>query len=425
MFRRIGTAEVELGMFIQQLEGSWFKHPFWRKKFVLIDPRQLRDLQCSDIDGVIIDTEKGRDVVVEASEVPLERPVPRVLRPARFQQHSLGPVRTLPSAPAQPTAPFAPAVRREFGKALRVVGRTEMAVSRVFLESRLGKAVNVKRVEPVVEEVFQSLQENPHAFGGLMRCRDGVPTVYRHAMAVSALMISLAMRMKLAPREIRLAGMAGLMMDIGLGHLPESIQCPDGPLTTDARQDPHHIVLGYDILRAAEGLPEEIMQVCLNHHERMDGSGYPAGLGAASIDRFSRMAGICDSFDNLISFDGNGEALDPARALQVLADAQAQYDTDILAAFIESVGTYPVGSVVELRSGHLAMVVNGDPDGTDLPIVRTFYDLLSQRRVQGETVNLRHCYGQDRIVGIGNLSGLELDNMEALREAVMAEALKA
>lgn len=237
-------------------------------------------------------------------------------------------------------------------------------------------------------------------------------------------MISLAMRMKLTPPEIRTAGIAGLLMDIGLAHLQPGQTDANAPVLVAAIPDRQHTVTAHELLSACDGIPEEVLRVCLYHHERLDGSGYPLGLVGNTIDQFSRMAAICDTFDMLISLDNSGPSLDPAKALQTLADDSARFDPDILNAFIDSVGNYPIGSIVELRSGRLAMVVFADPEGADLPTVHTFYSLCDQRTLRGENIDLRNCCGQDKLIGTHPVQGLDLPDLQSLRETVMTATLK-
>lgn len=426
MLKRINLEDVRMGMFIEKLEGSWLKHPFWRTRFVLDDPTRLDELMQSDIPGVIIDTDKG-----------LDQAAPRTVRKTDSSASAAGhysPEHARPAAASQPTfAPPAPftfhsparaAMRREFGTAKRVAERSEKSLSRLFLDSRLGKVLKSETVAPIIDEIFGTLQHNPHAFNGLMRCKEGAPSVFRHAVTGAALMISLAMRMKLEPRQIRNAGTAGLLMDIGLAHIAE-----DEPAVTcinalSAEAEARHMVLSHDVLAAAGDMPEEVLQASLNHHERLDGSGFPAGLTGDSIGQFARIAAICDTFDHLVSPDEDGKASDPADALRVLVESPDKFDAAIVNAFVESMGIYPIGSIVELASGRLAMVVFADADMGDLPTVRTFYSLHTHKRLGGENIDLRHCFGRDRITGTATIDGLDLPAIGALRETLLTAALK-
>lgn len=419
MLKRISTDEVQLGMFIHKLEGSWFSHPFWKRKFRLDDPGMLERLRASDVDGVIIDTTRGNRPPEEQAEAPIVSG-PRHAGMTLPQRHSgIAPV---PQRPGFARAPAAMPSAREFGKAKRAAGDALRVVSRAFIQVRLGKAIKVQDVEPVLDAVYASVQRNLYAFNGLLRCQNDNEPVYRHSLAVSALMIALARHMKFSPIDIRDAGMAGLLMDIGVGQLPVDLATVGGDyaqLRPDLREQ--HVVLGYTFLKAAGDIPEPVLRVILHHHERLDGSGYPQGLSGLAIEPLSRMAAICDAYDNLVS---GSDKLDPADALSRLREQPALFDSAILERFVETVGVYPIGSFVRLRSGRLAMVVDEDPSDTALPIVRTFWSLPLVRRLKGETIALAHCYGDDAIEGIADLSGLDLPEVGTLRESLLAAACK-
>ncbi|MGV3512527.1 MAG: HD-GYP domain-containing protein [Novosphingobium sp.] len=419
MLKRISTNEVELGMFIHKLEGSWFSHPFWKRKFRLDDPEMLERLRESDVSGVIIDTTKGNRRPPEQATATIISGPRHAGMPLQPRQGGVAPV---PQRPGFARAPAAMPGAREFGRAKRAAGDALRVVSKAFIQVRLGKAIKVQDVEPVLDAVYASVQRNLYAFNGLLRCQNDNEPIYRHSLAVSALMIALARHMKFAPVDIRDAGMAGLLMDIGVGQLPVDLATVGGDyaqLRPDLREQ--HVVLGYSFLKAAGDIPEPVLRVILHHHERLDGSGYPQGLSGLAIETLSRMAAICDAYDNLIS---GPDQLDPADALRRLREQPALYDAAILERFVETVGVYPIGSFVRLQSGRLAMVVDEEPSDTTLPIVRTFWSLPLARRLKGETIALAHCYGDDSIEGIANMSDLDLPDIGTLRESLLAAACK-
>jgi HD-GYP domain-containing protein (c-di-GMP phosphodiesterase class II) len=421
MLKRISTGDVQLGMFIHKLEGSWFRHPFWKRRFLLEDPAMLDRLRESDVDGVIIDTERGADTP--------ERVLEPAMTVSAFRHSRMPAPQHRPShVPSRPTfvraTPPLP-IAREFGRARRAAGDALRVVSKAFIEVRLGKAIKICDVEPVLDAIYASVQRNLYAFNGLLRCQTDNEQVYRHSLAVSALMIALARHMRYSPLDIRDAGMAGLLMDVGVGQLPVDLSLTGGDymlLRPDLREQ--HVVLGYTFLKAAGDIPEQVLRVILHHHERLDGSGYPQGLSGKAIEPLSRMAAICDAYDNLISGGNDADRIDPADAIRVLREQPDKFDADILERFVETVGVYPIGSFVRLRSGRLAMVIDEDPLDTALPTVRTFWSLPLARRLRGETIALAHCYGEDAIEGVADLSGLDLPEPARLRKSLLAAACK-
>lgn len=427
MLKRISTHEVELGMFIHKLEGNWFSHPFWKRRFLLDDPGLLERLQGSDVGAVVIDVSRGKsmgDPPGRASQIisgPRNAGEPA---PPSFmaRQERFAPV---PQRPGFARPPAAMPGAREFGRARRAAGDALRVVSKAFIQVRLGKAIRTQDIEPVLDAVYASVQRNLYAFNGLLRCQTDNEPVYRHSLAVSALMIALAKHMRMSPIDIRDAGMAGLLMDVGVGQLPVDLTSVGGDYTLlrpDLREQ--HVLLGYTFLKAAGDIPPQVLRVILHHHERLDGSGYPQGIAGAEIDTLSRMAAICDAYDSRIA---GGEAevrIDPAQAILDLRRQPEQFDPLILERFVETVGVYPIGSFVRLRSDRLAMVVDEDPADTALPTVRTFWSIPLAKRLKGETIALSHCYGEDAIEGIADLSGLDLPEIGKLREILLAAACK-
>jgi HD-GYP domain-containing protein (c-di-GMP phosphodiesterase class II) len=421
MLKRIDTVDVELGMFIHRLEGNWFRHPFWKARFLLEDENLLDRLRDSSVPGVVIDTARGRAPARSESPQAATSGTPVLQRGARraAAARARGLAEADGEAELRSLAPRTMA--REFGLANRVAAKSRRAIGRVFLQARLGKAVEASAVQPVVEDIFASIQRHPHAFNGLMRCKRDTEFIYRHALAVCALMISLGRAMKLSSDAIRMAGTIGLLIDLGVGHLPL-----DGEAPTDFRDiDPalfsDHVRIGYDILTAGH-CPEAVALACLHHHERIDGSGYPQGLAGDEISRFGRMAAICDSYDWLVDDSAGHAALDPAAAIEWMAQPAAGLDPELVELFTRAIGIHPIGSMVELASGRLAMVVAQDDDDPMGPRVRVFWSLRDRRALPPSDIALARCFGEDRIVGRAEAADLVPGELGPLRERLFAGA---
>jgi len=422
MLKRVETSELRLGMFIHKLEGSWFKHPFWKSKFLLEEMWMLEALQGSAVEAVIIDTERGLNNVPEREVAAVGAGSPPPLQ------------RGMPLAAPRPAANRFAAARvataKEFGTARKIAERHSKVVSRVFLEARLGRGISARNVDPLIEDIYASVQRNLYAFNGLLRCREDSEETYRHALATSALMIALARQMNLSAEETREAGMAGLLMDIGASQEtggpphPEDVWSGSGgDLEADAHC--HHVLAGHALLKAAGDIPDAVLKVCLRHHERLDGSGYPHRLSGHDIDPLSRMAAICDTYDLLVASREGRPGLDPAEAIRHMGEHCEGLDPAIMVDFIEMVGIYPIGAFVEVRSGRLAMVVDEDPSERALPTVFTFWSKPQDKKLKGEVIELSRCYGADEITGIAQLGGLDLPPLGALRQSLLAAYARA
>ena len=316
-------------------------------------------------------------------------------------------------------------IGQELGAAQAIAEKANENLNRTFTDARLGKALNVRTVEPVVNDILASARRNPQAFSGLMRCKLKNEVMFRHALSVSALMISLARKMKLSAQEIHDCGLAGLLLDIGVNYLPQTITPPFGDFrNTDPKIWQQHVMLGYRALSNDGDLPQSVLDACLQHHERIDGSGFPNGLAADQIAVVARMTAICDTFDFLLSKTTATAPLDPAMALQHMKAMDGAFDEDILCHFIESVGIYPVGSFVVLRSEKLAMVIDVDPKDHTRPILQAFYSLSKGERILPHRIALTNNADTDEITGIADLSDLGLPEDGLLREMIFLSAFK-
>lgn len=441
MLKRIDVTEVRLGMFIHKLEGPWLKHPFWRTKFLLTDPQTLADLRASDVEGVMIDVAKGDDVSGSSQAGGVVTKLRRSLVSATTPAGDAGSdvaervraerMRKLVSTRSN-VVPFnarstgSLSVAREVGHARAVVARANRVLSAVFEQARLGKAISRGQVEPVIEDLFASVQRNPHAFNGLMRIRRENSSLYAHGLAVSALMIALGRQMGLDEERVKEAGLAGLLMDVGMGHLPLDVSSINEDLSAAERKIVEtHTMLGYEFLHLGGGIPEDVAIVCLEHHERCDGSGYPNALTGENISLFGRMAAICDVYDSMTSDRPHRPRIDPNAALGLMRAMEGELDDEILDHFIESVGVYPIGSVVRLNNGKLALVVDQNIGEYTSPRVWTFYDLNARSLIKPEDLDMRLFKNQIEIVCSDDGSEHGIENFAALREMVFNTACKA
>lgn len=411
MLQRIEPHSAELGMFIERLEGNWLTHPFWRRRFVISDADQLTALQTSAVSGVIIDTSRGAS------------PTPTVERKRSFAARPPGP-EIAPRQAAMTAIKTELPGARQFGNARRVARESGKVVSQIFLKARLGQAVSLQDVEPVLDEIYNSVAQNPFTLTAILPCQRNTGEVYRHALAVSALMVSLGRAMRMSREDVMQAGLVGMMMDVGVGQMDAMLESVDGDYRALPQQFlDQHIFYGHDILAATKGVAPACIQACLDHHERLDGSGYPNGQAGDAIGVLARMAAICDEFDYLVSGGFHSAAVDPHAAITSLLERE-DLDADILQAFFKSTGLYPIGTFVELRTGRLAMVVDLNQDDANQPIVRTFGSWQSTSRVRQTTIDLGNCFGADAITGVATPAGINDDEVQDLRERLLIAAYR-
>lgn len=389
---RVRKEDLRLGMFIQSLEGSWFDHPFWKSKFLLTEEDDLRSLQSSDIDGVLVDPAKSLAPAIEHLVAP--EPAPRL---RLFEELSSA----VPAKAARPAEQRPRRVARpnEFHAAQAVLEDCRAAVGELFAQIQSGNAAALDDAAPVVQGIADSVERAPDALITLARVRTLDEYTYMHSVACSALMINLARQLQLPPDYVKQAGTAGLFMDVGKGFLPpELISKPDDYSAEDWAQMRTHPQLGADAVKASGDLSKIVADVCLHHHEKYDGTGYPYGLKGDAISLFARMAAICDTYDALASPRPHRPACGPAEAIAQMYKLKGHFDESLLTSFIKSIGIYPVGSLVRLESRTLGCVVAQRRDQLTRPVVRTFYSIPQRAHVPVRELDLAQLPEPDRIV---------------------------
>ncbi|MBK1685515.1 HD-GYP domain-containing protein [Rhodoferax fermentans] len=389
MLKRIQVDQLRLGMHLKEFCGSWIDHPFWRTEFVLKDPKDIELILASSVKEVMIDCSKGLDVPISVTA-------------GAGQEEISAPVATQPSVEISPPSPqhasTVPA-SQELERAALICQRSKAAVVSMFQEARMGRAVDVGGAQQLVEEISASIARNPGAIISLARLKTADDYTYMHSVAVCAMMVALAKQLGLDDTQTRLCGMAGLLHDMGKVAMPINVLNKPGKLT-DAEFEVirSHPAEGYKILTASSAVDAVSLDVVLHHHEKMDGSGYPKGLTGDGISLYAKMAAVCDVYDAITSNRPYKSGWDPAESLRRMAEWSGHFDPKVFQAFVKSMGIYPVGSLVRLKSGRIGVVIEQSPKSLTMPIIKAFFSTKSNMRIVPCVVDLSHPMTQEKII---------------------------
>lgn len=396
MLKIVSTKQVRLGMFIHELKGSWIDHPFWKKAFKLEDASDLKKLQASAIKEVVIDTSKGLDV--------LEDVQPAVVQPQSNQSETSTQASELP-ADVAPAVKAPPKIKRitsseERARAKQVISASKKAVTSMFNDVRMGKAIKAEAAMQFVDEIAESVARNEGALISLVRLKTKDDYTYMHSVAVCALMVALAKELGMSEQHVKQAGLAGLLHDIGKAAVPLDVLNKPGALTDDEFSLVKlHPERGHELLMQANITDSVALDVCLHHHEKVNGTGYPHRLEGEAISLFARMGAVCDVYDAVTSNRPYKEGWEPGVSLQRMAQWAGHFDEVVFKAFVKSVGIYPIGSMVKLKSGRLAVVIDQSPKSLLTPIVKVFFSTKSKTRLPVEVIDLSKGSASDSIVG--------------------------
>lgn len=277
--------------------------------------------------------------------------------------------------------------------------QSKLAIVEMFSEARMGHAIAVSKADELVDHIARSISRHPNAFISLVRLKNATEYTYMHSVAVCALMIAVAHQLDFSEELIHQAGLAGLLHDIGKMAIAGAILNKPGKLTDDEflviRQHPQR---GAQILRASGPLCEAVVDVCLHHHERMDGSGYPDRLSGEQISLFSRMAAICDVYDAVTSDRPYNEAWSPAIAIQKMSGWKRHFDHSIFHAFVKSIGIYPVGSIVRLCSGNIGVIIEQNPGSLLMPKVKIFFSTTTNAYITPTIIDMSRTTPAEKII---------------------------
>jgi len=214
-------------------------------------------------------------------------------------------------------------------------------------------------------------------------------------------MVSLGRQLQLSAEQVSDAGFAGLVHDIGKALVPMEVLNKPGRLTDDEfDQVKAHPRKGWQLLKDSGVTNAVALDVCLHHHERMDGAGYPEKMAGDQISLMARMGAVCDVYDAITSTRPYKAGWDPAESLSRMAKwTGGHFDPRVFQAFVRSLGIYPVGSLVKLNNEKLAVVIDQSPRSLLKPIVKVFYSLRHQERLPPQEIDLSAPHTKLQILG--------------------------
>jgi HD-GYP domain-containing protein (c-di-GMP phosphodiesterase class II) len=262
---------------------------------------------------------------------------------------------------------------------------------------RLGQQIAVDRIEPLVENMVESIFRNQDALLPLARLKNHDDYTFEHSVGVCALLVAFGRGMKLDKSAIKEMALGGLLHDVGKARIPDVILNKPGKLTDDEfSRMQSHVDQGVLLLRQTPGVSAIAMQVTAEHHERFDGTGYPHKLSGDAISLYGQMAAIVDVYDAISSDRIYHKGMPPTQALKKLLEwSSHHFDPQLVQAFIRAIGIYPTGALVQLESKRLGVVVEQNEKSLLEPVVRIFYHAGKQHYIPPEIVDLAKV--QDRV----------------------------
>lgn len=347
--------QLQLGMYITELDRPWLDTPFLFQGFELKTPGEIRVVR-EICDYVFIDTTKKK---IRKGMV------------AEQKQNNIHNVLAYGSPP-----PKVSTFEKEILQTEKIYKSTRILVADVMEKVARGGGIDSKLAKEAVAECVNRVMRSPDAMLWISQLKNKDEYTAQHSMNVCVLAIVLGRQINLSEKDLNIIGLCGMLHDMGKMLIPLNILNKPGKLELEEMEIVQtHTTLGSELLKSSDSMHPSAIQVALNHHERLDGKGYCRHLSEPAISYFTRMVAIADVYDAMTSdrvYQKGRTSLDATSTL--FSVAGAQLDPTLVVKFVESIGVYPPGSLVELTNGIVAIVIEVNEKTKLRPRIITILD---------------------------------------------------
>jgi HD-GYP domain-containing protein (c-di-GMP phosphodiesterase class II) len=404
---RISCSQLQTGMYVSELDRPWLETPFLFQGFEIRSDREIAELKryC---DHVYIDTrmsglgemlprslrvggstssspsKSSRAENDDISGGPTFTRLKRLFRAFRGSSSSQQPA---PEAQYQDQQP----VNDELPLARDVRTRSLDAISSAMTRIREGGSLSVEVIDEVVDPLIDSVLRNHDALVLLTRIAKTDDYLHSHSVGCAVYAIAFGRHLGLDRSQLQTLGTGALLLDVGKTRLPTDLLMKESQLSDEEVALLHtHVELGVEILSATSNLDPAVIEIIRTHHERFDGRGYPEGLTGADIPVYGRIAGIVDHYDAMTSKQPYAEAMSPYDAMRELHKAvDIEFQAEMVEQFIRAIGMFPSGTLVELSSGEIGVVIEQNDIRRLRPKVMIILDRDKKQLEDFHTLNLR------------------------------------
>jgi len=411
--QKIETANLERGMFVAQLDRPWLETPFLFQGFEIREDSELKLLRkfCRHVYIDVTRSSLPREKVLQALQPRNHEAVMNGRAQAGARVAAEADPSTLTGRVMRvvtrldPTGALAAKIdghrqyrnqvptAREAPQAIRAYDAAVATMNDVLVHIRKGAGVDVEKVQTAVKPMIDSVLRNQDAMAWLVYLRKRDEYAYHHSIASSVWAVILGRHLGFDRQGLDTLAMGGMLLDIGKAKLPESLVGKDGKLSPaefDAIRK--HVAYGLDMLKLSPGINADVLAMIEGHHERADGSGYPRGLKGADIPVFARIGGLVDCYDAMTSHRPWAQAKSPYDAIREINSLSGvQFQKEMVEQFVQAMGMFPTGSVVEMNTGEVGIVVEQNRIRRLRPKVLLVLDADKQPLREYRSLDLRKC----------------------------------
>ena len=348
MEKQVATQDLQLGMYVSRLDRPWLETPFLFQGFTLQNAHDIAELQ-RHCQFVYIDIERG-----EPAKRYLDTPR---AAPGRADADLK---RICRSSPGNPVYTDTVSVEEELAPARDSHQEACDRIGNILDDIRSGRKLNVAAAEQAVSSMIESILRNPDAFMWLSKLKNKDSYTYAHSIDACALAITFGRHLGLPRPELEQVAVGTLLFDIGKMKLPEELLDKPGRLTDEEfTLMQAHVTHSVELMADTKGIGPVSIEVAYSHHERHNGSGYPRGLTSEQTSVYGKIAAIVDCYDAITSDRPYSVAVSPHEAIRSLYEwRNIDFQEEVVEQFIQCLGVYPTGTLVELNTGQVGIVLS-------------------------------------------------------------------
>lgn len=344
-------------MYVSELDRPWTSTSFLFQGFEISDEATLQELKDT-CEFVYIDTEKAGDTAEKAKTAQ-----PQAIEYATVTELSIDTTPDLQYVLEGPPtkkrwSPEISTLEEELPKARRIESETRTVLYNTLEDVRLGRTIDSEATKAVIADMVESIIRNPDAMGVLSQLKDADEYTALHSVRVCILALTFGRHLDMTREDLNLLGVGALLHDVGKMRVPVEILNKKGRLTEEEFEImKSHVPLGVEVLQRSPGIPRASIEVAANHHERYAGGGYANGQQGDNIGVFGMIGGVVDCYDAITSDRSYHKGMTAYDALSKMYQwRNTAFHPGLIEQFIQCMGVYPIGSIVELSTGAIGVV---------------------------------------------------------------------
>jgi len=348
MIKKVDASKLKVGMYISNFDRPWLETPFLLNKLLLKDNKQIEKVRKS-CSYVYIDTDKGLDIQESETLADADKKI-------EHEMHE-----TIQEAlKREPPLEDKVAFQEEIKEAKKVHSETRDVIKNVMHDVRMGKSISSGDAKKVVDDMTESIMRNRDALLCLTQLKKRDEYTSFHSINVCVLCLAFGRHMGYQKHELRDMGIGALLHDIGKMKIPDEILNKADKLTEDEfKIMKRHVIYSAEILSASYGINQRALEIPLQHHERYNGTGYPKGLKGDEISMFGMLSSIVDVYDAITSNRVYHNGMPAHDALKRMYEWRGKdFQPILLERFIQCVGIYPFGTLVELDNSDIGIIIS-------------------------------------------------------------------